>query len=424
MQETAKDLAGTGRDDNTGFGLVQTKDAVDLIDTRGCNGNGVVNNRPTITGNPANSVNEGVAYQFIPTVADVDVGDTLTLGISNKPAWANFDAATGELSGAPADGDTGIYNDISITVTDSKGASASTLLFSIEVVDIDFPVPPQDIEQYLERNGSDIVLLNPDGSIKSQVSVNDGDADSTNELQTLSQTGSTVTLTDGGSVSINDADADPANELQTITLLDNTVTLSHNGGSFLLGNVNANNEVQTLQAVLNQGNNGGGKEIVNIAEPTTPQSAVTKAYVDAKLSVNRHSIYHSDGITKVAKLLSPPSALVAEWVFLNNSNQVVSLGMIGTDYITEYLMFTGDNCTGNIYSAQAKGIYSYGYNSNKLYKKSTTAPNDPYGSSEPIKSVHFLGTCQSHAGSSISMHRLDEYTDPNCGPYPCKLIAD
>lgn len=43
----------------------------------------------------------------------------------------------------------------------------------------------------------------------------DDDADPTNELQTLSQTGSEVTLSNGGGmISVNDADADPANELE------------------------------------------------------------------------------------------------------------------------------------------------------------------------------------------------------------------
>jgi serine protease len=261
MQQTAKDLAGAGRDDNTGYGLVQVKDAVELIDLRGCNGDGVVNNRPTITGNPASSVDEGVSYLFIPTITDADVGETLTLSISNKPSWTSFDANSGELSGIPADGDFGVYPDISITVTDSKGASASTLLFSIEVVNVDFPVPPEDIEQYLARDGSDIVLLNPDGSIKSQISVNDADSDPANELQTLSKSGSTVTLShDGGTVSIDDNDAD------------------------------ASNEIQSLQGVLAQGNDGGGNEITNIAAPTTVQSVATKGYVDNSIAAVRAEI--------------------------------------------------------------------------------------------------------------------------------------
>ena len=198
LQQTSKDLAGIGRDDNTGYGLIQAKAAVDLIDQRGCSGNGEFNHRPTITGSPGNSVNEAELYQFIPAFADADSGDTLTLSISNKPGWANFDLQTGELSGTPADGDAGIYNDISISVTDSKGASASTLLFSIEVVNVDFPQLPTSNLQTLSLVGNDIVLTNPDGSIMSVASINDADSDPGNEIQTISQVGSTVTLSHGG----------------------------------------------------------------------------------------------------------------------------------------------------------------------------------------------------------------------------------
>ncbi|MBP8725145.1 MAG: hypothetical protein KBF37_02370 [Saprospiraceae bacterium] len=62
----------------------------------------------------------------------------------------------------------------------------------------------------------------------------DADADPANELQTLSRSGNTITMShNGGAVtdSVNDADADPANELQTLSRSGNTITLSHNGGA-------------------------------------------------------------------------------------------------------------------------------------------------------------------------------------------------
>lgn len=69
--------------------------------------------------------------------------------------------------------------------------------------------------------------------------VDDADADASNEFQTLSKAGFTVTLSDGGgSVTTDDADADPSNEFQTLsingsdlTISDgNTVTLPAGGG--------------------------------------------------------------------------------------------------------------------------------------------------------------------------------------------------
>ncbi len=77
-----------------------------------------VNDAPTITGTPATMVMQGVAYSFMPDGADVDTGDTLVYAITNMPSWANFDAATGALTGTPANADVGNYEDIVISVTD------------------------------------------------------------------------------------------------------------------------------------------------------------------------------------------------------------------------------------------------------------------------------------------------------------------
>lgn len=63
----------------------------------------------------------------------------------------------------------------------------------------------------------------------------DADSDPTNELQTISKVGSTVTLSDGGGSytdEVDDADASSTNELQTISKSGSTVTLSNSGGSF------------------------------------------------------------------------------------------------------------------------------------------------------------------------------------------------
>nr|NQU92740.1 hypothetical protein [Bacteroidota bacterium] len=63
----------------------------------------------------------------------------------------------------------------------------------------------------------------------------DADADPQNELQTIQQTGSIVTLSDGGGSltdEVDDADANPANELQQLNKVGNTVSLSQDGGNF------------------------------------------------------------------------------------------------------------------------------------------------------------------------------------------------
>ncbi len=139
LHQTAKDLGTAGRDSNTGFGLIQAKDALDLIDLGGCDG--IINNPPTLIGTPATNVNEDEFYQFAPTIADEDQDDILTISIINQPSWADFDEQTGELSGTPLNADVGIYNGLVITVTDDSDTSASTTPFSIEVINVnDAPV--------------------------------------------------------------------------------------------------------------------------------------------------------------------------------------------------------------------------------------------------------------------------------------------
>ncbi len=139
LHQTAKDLGNAGRDSITGFGLIQAKDALDLIDLGGCDG--IINNPPTIIGVPPTSVNEDEFYQFSPVIADKDQDDTLTISISNQPSWASFDSQTGELSGTPINADVGFYNGVIITVKDDSDATAATTPFSIEVVNVnDAPV--------------------------------------------------------------------------------------------------------------------------------------------------------------------------------------------------------------------------------------------------------------------------------------------
>ena len=86
---------------------------------------------PTISGTPATSVTAGTAYSFTPTASDPS-GNLLSFSITNKPAWATFSIATGQLSGTPSASDVGTYNGIVISVSNGS-ASASLLAFAITV---------------------------------------------------------------------------------------------------------------------------------------------------------------------------------------------------------------------------------------------------------------------------------------------------
>jgi hypothetical protein len=89
------------------------------------------NTAPSISGTPATAVRAGSLYTFTPTASDAD-RDTLTFSVSGAPAWATFDAASGELSGTPAVSDVGTYSNIVVSVSDGE-FSASLAPFQISV---------------------------------------------------------------------------------------------------------------------------------------------------------------------------------------------------------------------------------------------------------------------------------------------------
>jgi hypothetical protein len=89
------------------------------------------NQAPTISGNPAASVDAGEAYSFTPTANDAD-NDDLTFSVTNLPAWASFNTSNGRLSGTPTTQDVGDYNNIRIQVSDGTD-SVNLGAFSIRV---------------------------------------------------------------------------------------------------------------------------------------------------------------------------------------------------------------------------------------------------------------------------------------------------
>ena len=104
--------------------------------------NNISNSAPTISGTAPTSVVVGQTYSFSPSATDAD-GDSLTFSIANRPNWAVFNSATGQLSGIPQQGDAAAYNNIVISVSDSQQSAS---LSSFAIVVLDAPVanrPPQ-----------------------------------------------------------------------------------------------------------------------------------------------------------------------------------------------------------------------------------------------------------------------------------------
>jgi truncated hemoglobin YjbI len=84
-----------------------------------------------ISGTPATTAEVGQFYSFTPTVV-ASAGSSLTYAVANMPAWAQFSAATGTLSGTPSTG--GAATDANIVVSVSNGAQSAALpAFNITV---------------------------------------------------------------------------------------------------------------------------------------------------------------------------------------------------------------------------------------------------------------------------------------------------
>ena len=112
-------------------------------------------------------------------------------------------------------------------------------------VDIDdADADPTNELQTLSVTGDSLTVSN--GNTVELPVINDADADPTNEIQVLSRSSDTIYLSNGGYAvlpadQVNDADADPSNELQTITRSGTDITLSGNGGSVSVFDGNYNN---------------------------------------------------------------------------------------------------------------------------------------------------------------------------------------
>jgi hypothetical protein len=86
---------------------------------------------PVISGAPPTSVTAGSGYAFQPTASD-PAGKPLSFSVQNKPGWAGFSIASGQLYGTPSSVQAGTYANIVISASD--GAAASALpAFSITV---------------------------------------------------------------------------------------------------------------------------------------------------------------------------------------------------------------------------------------------------------------------------------------------------
>ena len=202
--------------------------------------------------------------QFVPADDDVS-GGSGTDGVVNSAAFSG--TATKTLTLARSNGLGNITANFTDNDTHLTDANIGAMGYIKNADDADADATNE--LQTISKTGNTVTLSNGGGSFtdadthltETQVDsyvANNGyltsetDGSTTNELQTISKSGNTVTLSNGGGSftdadthltdanigamgyikNANDADADTTNELQTISKSGNTVTLSNGGGSF------------------------------------------------------------------------------------------------------------------------------------------------------------------------------------------------
>lgn len=105
-----------------------------------------INDPPVIFDNLQRVVEQGTQYTELIDVVDVD-REALLFEAQNLPAWLSLDVNTGVLSGIPKQTDVGIFDNITLKVTDMAGLSSSVSGVRIEVIDIN-DAPIIDITQF------------------------------------------------------------------------------------------------------------------------------------------------------------------------------------------------------------------------------------------------------------------------------------
>jgi hypothetical protein len=93
-----------------------------------------VNDAPTISGSvTTTNFSAGDSFSFTPTATDDDLihSDTLTYSLSAQPSWMSINTSTGAISGTT---ESGVYENVIVTVTDTGGLAANLTLATITVL--------------------------------------------------------------------------------------------------------------------------------------------------------------------------------------------------------------------------------------------------------------------------------------------------
>jgi len=109
----------------------------------GCGGGGGGNSPADVNGNPVvqaldsgYTAMEDQTFSIFVQASDPE-GDTLTFDLNNAPDWLRINRTTGEISGIPTRDNVGVFDDITVSVSDRIETTVSSS-FSVEVLQVDY----------------------------------------------------------------------------------------------------------------------------------------------------------------------------------------------------------------------------------------------------------------------------------------------
>ncbi|MEO0895608.1 MAG: tail fiber domain-containing protein, partial [Bacteroidota bacterium] len=168
----------------------------------------------------ASVTNELQSLSISGTTLSISSGNSVTVPVNTYTAGTGIDVTGTVITNT---GDTDASDDITDTSNsggDISGVFSNITVEGIQGVDVAATAPLTS--QVLRYNGAEWVPASD--------SVDDADASTTNELQSLSLSGRDLTISSGNTItlpdSVDDDDADATNELQTLSISGTTLSIS------------------------------------------------------------------------------------------------------------------------------------------------------------------------------------------------------
>jgi hypothetical protein len=230
------------------------------------------------------------------TVLTITDGNSVNLGLidtDTQLSEAEVDAFVSNNGFITSELDASTTNEIqSLSLTGKNLSISSGNTVDLSSIDTDTKLSEVEVDSYVSNNGY-------------LTTFTEVDASTTNEIQSLSLSGTNLSISSGNTVSLSSIDTDD----QTLVEI---LTASPNAGYKRISQVNTPSDdwdvankiyvdTRTLGGILTNDNSAGNNRITFVGTPIAIEDAATKGYVDGKipsaqtLSLSGSTLYISSG---------------------------------------------------------------------------------------------------------------------------------